>query len=116
MSSVLLPSLPAGTLIGFHDSNGFEFKVGDTVRLFSEDDTEIHGSWTQYTIVLRGIIPIILYNVSDSGQVLPVGGTAISLSDMYDLKEFLFSESLWNARPENTLIIIDTPIPDGNSK
>lgn len=89
---------------GLCDSNGTPLSVGDNVKLFNPD-AEAHGEWSEYKIILRGIIPALSYLHSEKGQVLPVGMTGMPLSDFYDTEEFMRSDTLEAIRPDGFKLV-----------
>ena len=97
--------MPCGTPIGLCDSGGTEFKVGSVVRRRAEINKEVHGDWVDYEITLQGTTPLMAYLRSEKGEVLPKGYTACCLSDVYDMKMFVFAKDSMSLRPDEDLFI-----------
>jgi hypothetical protein len=72
---------------GLPASDGSMLFVGDSVRIPCIDENGPHGAWCEYTIDAKGIIPFVVYKISSTGQVFPVGGTSCPLTHFYDPKE-----------------------------
>jgi hypothetical protein len=97
--------LPKGTPLGLCDTRGIEFKVGSVVRRNSEINEAMHGSWVDYEITLQGTVPLMSYLRSEKGEVLSKGYTACCLSDVYDMKMFVFARDSMCLRPDEDVFI-----------
>ena len=95
-----------GTPLGLCDSDGNEFKVGSIIRRTPEISSDTHGSWVEYRITVQGTTPLMIYNKSEKGDILPKGYTASCLSDLYDLVMFVFTKNSMSLRPEECIRII----------
>ena len=97
-----------GSHLGLCDTNGKEFKVGSIVRRSTDINTGMHGSWVDYEITVQGTTPLMKYLRSETGEVLPKGYTGCFLSDVYDMKLFVFANDSMILRPTEDLFIQDT--------
>ncbi len=91
---------------GLHDSEGVEIRVGDLVTKTTDCNASRHGACAYYRVIQRGLTPVLVYERSDSGQVLPAGMTGGILCDEYDLEEFIRSADLSAIRPVSTLLVV----------
>lgn len=88
---------------GLCDSEGLELFIGDHVRIESEINQDVHGSWTEYEIKQQGLTPILLYVTSEKGQSLPKGITGSPLSLHYDQELFCSEKNSFSLRPEYSI-------------
>ena len=94
------------------DSEQVEFRVGDKVRHFDSINKDMHGEWVDYEVKMQGSVPILLYLQSESGRVLPKGGTGGPLSNIYDSKEFIFAKHPVTLLPDERWVIQRNNIQD----
>jgi hypothetical protein len=92
---------------GLCDSNGREIHVGDRLRKEVECNEEFHGPWSIYRVKLQGLVPILTYEESEKGKVLPSGYLACALSDEYNQKLFLWATDPKELRPHVRLEVIE---------
>ncbi|MEZ6068293.1 MAG: hypothetical protein R3B90_21845 [Planctomycetaceae bacterium] len=95
--------LKDGDPTGLFDDHGRPICVGAFVKKPVTCNTDLHGEWAVYQVVLRGIVPILSYMRSQTGRKLPVGYIAAPLSDEYDQKLLLFVSDMKDLRPMNSL-------------
>lgn len=91
---------------GLRDSDGIPITIGCKVRKPCGCNQELHGSWAEHDVVLRGLIPVLLYNHSEKGQILPKGYTGCFLSDEYDVKNLLFVTDISTIRPMDEMLVV----------
>lgn len=97
-------SLALGTPLGLCDSNGVEFKNGSIVRC-ATSNIDIHGTWVEYEVILKGVIPLLSYLKSEKGEVLSKGYTACCLSDFYTTESLVFASDPMSLRPSEGLYV-----------
>lgn len=100
-------SLVQSNETGLHDSDGNMIHIGDHVRKPCEINTELHGTWSEYEITQRGIVPVLMYVKSEKGQILPRGYTGQPLSDQYDRKNFMFVTDISTLRPTGLMRVVN---------
>ncbi len=91
--------LPKGTKTGLCDSNGTEIKIGDRIRKEVTCNDDFHGAWSIYLVNAQGITPVLSYEQSEKGELLPKGYLACLLADEYDRKHFVFAINSKTLRP-----------------
>lgn len=84
---------------GLCDSNGDMIHIGDQIKFTVTGNEELHGEYCIYDVKKRGMVPIIVYNRSEKGQILPKGYTGSVLSDYYDHKELIFLKDYHGLKP-----------------
>jgi hypothetical protein len=99
------PSCGAAT--GLYDSNGQPIHVGDKVKRKVNGNTDYHGEWAIYEVVVRGMIPVLMYVTSEKGDRFPRGYTGCALSEQYDAKMFLWGSDLADVRPYDEMTVFD---------
>lgn len=71
---------------GLCDSTGREICIGDKVKIECDMNKELHGEYSIYRIEQKGIIPFLIYEKSQNGQIAPDGYMGCLLTDYYDSK------------------------------
>ena len=99
--------LADGTPTGLYDSNGREIKIGDLVQKPVTCGTRLHGEWSRMRVACQGVVPILLYEISQTGAQLPFGYLACPLSGEYDVKTLLWAKDLSRVLPEESLVVVD---------
>ncbi|MCA8972871.1 MAG: hypothetical protein KDC95_24010, partial [Planctomycetes bacterium] len=93
---------------GYRDNNGNPILIGSVVRMPVTLNTEVHGEWSDYTVIQKGMIPVLSYLRSEKGQIVPKGYMASLLSDEYDSKLLIFATDSTFLRPINSIIVQDS--------
>jgi len=104
MSDFFYPAI--GSETGLRDSNGRMICIGDIVRTEVTCNTDFHGSWADYQVLARGMIPVLFYMTSEKGVKLPRGHIGCSLADKYDQKMFLWAIDLNDIRPDDEMFVV----------
>jgi hypothetical protein len=92
---------------GLCDSLRRPIKIGDLVKRTLGRNNPLHGPWLIHRVKAHGLVPIVSYYISAKGQVLPEGATACCLSDLYDLKSFLFAYNPSVLMPDEMIVVVD---------
>ncbi len=79
------------TELAVTDKNGLVLSTGNYVKMPVTCNTEMHGLFAYYEIIMQGGFPIVSYLMSDSGHPLPPGYLRTHLSDYYDPKALLWA-------------------------
>jgi hypothetical protein len=75
------------------------------VRIESDSSDGPHGPWSYFRVAQRGLTPVLLYETSSTGPVLPKGMSGSPLCDQYDPKEFMTYDELSRIQPVSRLEI-----------
>lgn len=92
---------------GLYDSNRSPIHVGDLIKIEVSCNRELHGEYSIYEVQQRGIVPVLSYQRSENGQVLPKGMSGAPLSDMYDTKLLCSLEPGHILTPSEHMIVMD---------
>lgn len=95
-----------GVPLGLCDSIGKEFKIGDLVRINCTVNQEIHGEFACYRVQMVGGVPVLLYEVSEKGQIIPKGYTGQPLSHLYDTEAFMTTQDSNKLRPSEFVMVL----------
>ena len=101
-----LPIPMAGTPTGLRDSNGNPIRVGDRVKMEVTGNRQVHGDWSIYQVVCRGLIPVLSYRISEKGQIFPEDYTGSRLADYYDQESLLWATNLSTTWPEIQIEVV----------
>lgn len=99
--------LPYGFRTGLYDTEETEICIGDIVQQPVTSNTGMHGVWVRSLVWSQGIVPVLLYITSETGDQLPFGYLASQLADAYNSKLFLWAKDLTNMRPSDPLVIVE---------
>ena len=91
---------------GMVDSDGKAICIGSKVRIPTMDEDSPHGTWCEYTIEQKGMIPFVVYHHSAEGQIFPKGGVSCPLTNFYVAKEISRSPDLSDCLPMDTINIV----------
>lgn len=91
---------------GLVDSNLAPIKIGDLVKIECTINTEMHGDFSLYRVEQRGMIPVLVYEASQTGKVVPRGYLGTVLSVYYDLK-LLMGGDISDLTPDETIEVVD---------
>ena len=100
------------TCTGLSDSNGRLIKIGNKVKHPVDCNQDLHGEWAVYKIKQRGIVPVLSYEYSEKGRILPEGYTGSPLSDHYDSKMFMFANDVSDLTPNVELLVLNEDDPE----
>lgn len=92
--------------LGFCDSNGKEIKAGDKLKMETSINQDVHGQFAIYKVVMVGGIPVMLYESSETGEVMPSGYTGQPLSNLYDEEEIITTENSLKIIPTSSVLIL----------
>lgn len=100
-----------GPPTGLHDSNGRMIHVGEEVRMtiIGGADFVFHGNWIIFRIDTRGMIPVLRYQRSENGQLLPHGFIESLLTDHYKGPLLQLATKLDALRPVTHKIEVTEP-------
>jgi len=98
---------PPRVSTGLSDSMGVEIYIGDKVAIDTSINKEVHGEWAVYTVEQRGLTPVLMYDYSEKGQILPKGYTGCCLSDFYNSKMFMFHKDPRALTPDDRMRVLE---------
>lgn len=91
---------------GLMDSHGVEIFIGDQIKKPVDCNQDVHGQWVIFKVIQRGLTPVLIYERSASGYVMPKGMSGGPLCDEYEVEEFCLAEELHSIRPACDLMVL----------
>jgi len=113
--------LSSGQATGFQDERGSDIRIGDVLRRYVEAGTEIepgHGTWMDFRVVARGVVPVLVYLKSEKGQVVAAGSLRMLLSEDFEQRMLLFTgeESLRVSSDMRGILVMNQSRSRGTSR